>query len=133
MALNRTIAVRASSAMNLGASGGTATSSAFTNRDCRGLSFIIKNTAGSGSSPTLTVKLQENLAGAGWTDVAGATTAAIAGGTPGTATVVVYPGMTAGTNTGVSRPVGKTFRLHYTIGGTSTPTVTFSADVQLHA
>ena len=132
MAQNRTIAVRASSAMNLGASGGTSYSSTYSNRDCRGISVIVKNTAGGGSSPTLVAKLQEYVAGAGWVDVTGATTASIAGGTPGTATFVVYPGQTVGSNTGVSRPLGKVWRIFYTIGGTSTPTVTFTVDAQLH-
>lgn len=127
MAQNRTIAVRASA--SLGSAG--AQSSAFTNRDCRGIIVTVKNTAGSGSSPTLTVKLQEYVPGAGWVDVTGATTAAIAGGTPATTTLVVYPGCIASANAVVNRPLGKTWRLDYAIGGSSTPTVTFSVDAQL--
>ena len=129
MAQNRTIAVKASGAV--GAAGGN--SATYTNRDCKGVTVIVKNTAGSGTSPTVTVKLQEYADGAGWVDVTGATTAAIAAGTPATNQFTVYPGMTVGTNTGVSRPLGKTWRLAWAIGGTSTPTATFSVDAQLHA
>jgi Flp pilus assembly protein TadG len=129
MAQNRVIAVKASGAV--GAAGGN--SSTYTNRDCRGITVFVKNTAGSGSSPTITVKLQENVTGAGWVDVAGATTAAIAAGTPGTTQFTVYPGMTVGSNTGVSRPLGRTWRLAWAIGGTATPTGTFSVDALLHA
>lgn len=128
MALNRSIAVKASAAV-----GTSAASDTFTNRDCRGLSVIVENTAGSGTSPTVTVKLQEYVAGAGWVDVTGATTTAIAGGTPATNTFVVYPGCIASANAYINRPLGKVWRLYWTIGGSDTPTVTFSVDAQLHA
>jgi hypothetical protein len=127
MGLARTIAVKAS-----GAVGATGNSADYTNRDATGITVVVKNTAGSGTSPTVTVKLQEYYAGAGYVDVAGATTAAIAGGTPGTTQFTVYPGMTVGSNSGVSRPLGKTWRIVWTIGGSATPTVTFSVDATLH-
>ena len=79
MPQNKTFAIKASSAV--GSAGGN--SATFTNRDSRGVTIVVKNTAGSGTSPTVTVKLQENVPGAGWVDVTGATTAAIAAGTPG--------------------------------------------------
>lgn len=129
MALNRTIAVKASGAV--GAAGGN--SPTYTNRDASGVTVIVKNTAGSGTSPTITCKLQEYLAGAGWVDVPGATTAAIAAGTPGTTQFTVYPGMTVGANTGVSRPLGKSWRIAWAIGGSATPTGTFSVDAHLHS
>jgi hypothetical protein len=128
MALNRTIAVKASAAVTA-----SAASSTFSNRDSRGITVKVKNTAGSGTSPTVTVKLQEYTVGAGWVDVTGATTAAIAGGSPATTEFTVYPGMTVGSNSGVSRPLGKSFRLYWTIGGSNTPSVTFSVDAELHA
>ena len=124
-----TMAVRDSA--SLGAAGEN--SRRLTNNTSRGIAVIIKNTASTGTSPTLTVKVQEWTSGAGWTDIAGAVTAAIAGGTPATTTLVVYPGVTVAANAAVSRPVGKFFRLSYAVGGSATPTVTFSADVQLLA
>jgi hypothetical protein len=128
MALSRTIAVKASG--SVGAAGGN--SSTYTNRDCKGVTVVVKNTAGSGTSPTITVKLQENYSGAGWVDVTGATTAAIAAGTPGTTSFTVYPGVTVAANAGVSRPLAKTWRLAWAIGGSATPTGTFSVDANLH-
>lgn len=129
MGQNRTLVLKASGAV--GAAGGN--SATFTNRDGRGVTVFVKNTAGSGTNPTVTVKLQENVPGAGWVDVTGATTAAIAGGTPGTTAFTVYPGVTVASNAGVSRPLGKVWRVAWAIGGTSTPTVTFSVDAQVHA
>ena len=125
MGVSRAIAVLPSTTLNLGATGNSAT---YTNRDCRGLLVAVKNTAGGGTSPTLTVKLQEYFDGAGWVDVAGATTAAIVGTTPGTTTFVVYPGVTAAANAYVNRPLAKSWRLAWTIGGSATPTVTCSVD-----
>lgn len=128
MGQNRTIAVKASGAV--GAAGGN--SVAFTNRDCRGVTVVVKNTAGSGTSPTITVKLQENVAGAGWIDVTGATTAAIAAVTPATTYFTLYPGVTVASNVGISRPLGKSWRVAWAIGGSATPTGTFSVDAELH-
>jgi len=102
----------------------------------RGLILTADITASTGTSPTLTVKLQEYLpqaaAGAGrWVDVTGATTAAIDAGTPGATSLVVYPGCIAATNTYVNRPIGEHFRYVATVGGTSTPTVTCSIHAQM--
>jgi hypothetical protein len=134
MGQTRLIAVLpAGTVLNYGATGGTGNSASYTNRDCRGVAITVKNTAGAGTSPTLTVKLQEQFSGAGWVDVAGATTAAIAAGTPATTTFVLYPGVTVAANAGVSRPLAKAWRLFYTIGGTATPTVTCSIDAALLA
>ena len=73
MALNRSIAVLAETEVTA-----SSNSSSYTNRDCRGVAVIIKNTAaGAGSSPTLTVKLQGYVTGAGWVDITGATTTAL--------------------------------------------------------
>jgi len=107
-------------------------SAGYGNANCRGVTITVKNTAGSGTTPTLTVKLQEYTAGGGWVDVTGATTAAIAGGTPGTTSFTVYPGVTVAANAGVSRPLGRTWRVAWTIGGSATPTVTASIDAVLH-
>lgn len=128
MAQARTIAVKASG--SVGAAGGN--SATYNNRDCSGVTVVVKNTAGSGTSPTITVKLQEYADGAGWYDITGATTAAIAAGTPGTTYFTVYPGVTVASNVGISRPLGKTWRLAWAIGGSSTPTGTFSVDAVLH-
>jgi hypothetical protein len=102
----------------------------------RGLILVVDVTAATGTSPTLTVKLQEYLpqanAGAGrWVDIAGATTAAIDAESAGATSLVVYPGCIAATNTVVNRPIGEHFRYVATVGGTSTPTVTCSIHAQM--
>lgn len=127
MGRNLLVAVKASGAITANGN-----SNVYNNADCRGVTVIVKNTAASGTNPTLTVKLQESVPGAGWVDVPGATTAAIAGGTPATTQFTVYPGMTVGTNTGVSRPIGRQWRVAWTVGGT-TPSITASIDAILHA
>lgn len=124
MGLNRTIAVKAS-----GAIGASTNSTDLTNRDCAGVMITLKTTAVSGTNPTLDVKVQELLPGAGYVDITGATFAQVTGA--GTQTLIIHPVLTAAANTIVKRPLGRTWRLVYTIGGTATPTVTFSVDAQL--
>ena len=124
---NRRIAVRPVAA--LGAAGDN--SASYVNRAHRGVEVTVKHTAASGTNPTLTVKLQRHVPGAGWVDVAGATTTALAGGTPATTTLLVYPGCSASANAVVDHPLPPVWRLNYAVGGTSTPTVTFSVDAEL--
>lgn len=102
----------------------------------RGLILYADITASSGTSPTLTVKLQEWIpqanAGAGlWVDISGATTTAIDASSDSTTTLVVYPGCIASANAVVNRPVSEHFRYVATVGGSSTPTVTCSIHAAL--
>lgn len=119
MGLNRTITVFASSVIS--ASGNSVD---YTNRDAAGVTVVVKNTAGSGTSPTITVKLQGKTLSGVYYDITGATTAAIAGGTPATTYFTVYPGHTVAANAGVSAVLPRTWRVVWTIGGSASPTVT---------
>lgn len=121
---NRNFSVKASG--SVGAAGGN--SADFVNRGCKGISVFVKNTASSGTSPTVTVKLQAKSQNGDYYDVPGATTAAIAGGTPATNYFTVYPGIAETSNVSVSDVLPPVYRLAWAIGGSSTPTVTFSVD-----
>ena len=129
---NETYPLMQSATLASGANNGTKQDSG----DARGLVLVVDITAATGTSPTLTVKLQEYLpqgnAGAGrWVDVTGATTAAIDAETAGATSLVVYPGCIAATNATVNRPIGEHFRYVATVGGTGTPTVTCSIHAQM--
>jgi len=111
----------------LGASGAGST---FANADCKGIAIIVKVTAKSGTSPTLAVKLQAyDIASGDWVDVLGAST--ITFSDVGTTCLVVYPGIAVTANLAVSAICPKTWRLYYTIGGSATPTMTFSVGYTL--
>ena len=132
MAENETYPLLQSSTLASGANNGTKQDST----GYRGLILVVDITASTGTSPTLTVKLQEYLpqgnAGAGrWVDISGATTTAIDASVAGATSLVVYPGCTASANVQVNRPVGEHFRYVATVGGTSTPTVTCSIHAQM--
>lgn len=129
---SKTYTLKTTGALSSGANNGTEQD----NKGYRGLILVADITASTGTSPTLTVKLQERIpganAGAGrWVDVTGATTAAIDASSAGATSLVVYPGCTAATNVTVNRPVGEHFRYVATVGGTSTPTVTCSIHAQM--
>lgn len=101
------------------------------NKGGRGILVAVDITASSGTSPTLTLKLQEFFpganAGAGrWVDITGAATAAIDATQVGTTKLIVYPGVTVASNAAVSRPVSEYWRYVATVGGSNTPTVTCS-------
>ena len=106
------------------------------NKGHRGIILVVDITASSGTSPTLTVKLQEFLpqgnAGAGrWVDITGATTAALDATQTGATSLVLYPGCIASANAQVNRPLGEWFRYVATVGGSDTPTVTASIHAQM--
>jgi hypothetical protein len=127
MAQNRSWTVRASSTLSASDASDT-----YTNRDGRGLKIVIKNTdAGGGTSPTLTVKVQYYNAAAGWVDLAGAATSAIAADAAHTTELTIHPELTAAANDIVKEALPKVWRLYYTLGGTGTPTAVFSVDANL--
>lgn len=106
------------------------------NKGHKGIVLVVDITSATGTSPTLTVKLQEFLprgnAGAGrWVDISGAATAAIDATSAGATTLVLYPGCIASANAVVNRPVGEWFRYVATVGGSDTPTVTASIHAQM--
>lgn len=94
----------------------------------RGVRIVCVISAVSGTSPTLTLKLQAYDAASGtWVDVKGASTLAL--GATGTTEMTVYPGLTAVVNEAVNAVPGRLVRLYGTIGGSNTPTVTCSIGV----
>ena len=107
---------------------GTFTASAngadFTNYDAARGYFFLNITAASGTTPSLTLKLQAKCDTTGvYYDVPGAAFAAKTAA--GSDMLVVKPGVAAVANQAVSQPVPSTFRWVATITGT-TPSFTFT-------
>jgi hypothetical protein len=126
VAENQTYTVKTTGVLASGAHNGNAQD----NKSWRGVTLVVDVTAGTGTSPTLVVKLQERVGADTWVDVTGATTATISN-MASTAAFTLYPGVTVGSNTGVSRPLGEHWRYVATVGGTDTPTVTCSIHAQM--
>lgn len=104
----------------VGAAGGN--TGDLTNLGHRGIVLVIDNTAESGTSPTVTVTIEGKSAiGDYYTILASTALAAQA-----VTTLTVYPGITAAANTAASTVLPRVFRVAWAIGGTDTPTVTFS-------
>ena len=99
------------------------------NRVGNGAVIVVKTTAGSGTSPTVTVKLQGYANGI-WYDIPGAATAAISDMASETI-LTVLPGIAASANVTVNQAIPRLFRAYCTIGGTDTPKVTFSIQATL--
>lgn len=93
--------------------------------------FIIKNTAGAGTSPTLTVTVEGVCpeTGATWTILA---TTAIAGATPATTILKIGPGLPVTANASANDILPKQFRVKWAIGGSAGPSVTFSIAASLN-
>lgn len=91
----------------------------------RGAVFLVDVTAVSGTTPTMTVRVQYTVDGVTWHDLdtANAQTASITA--TGKHVFTVYPGTTAAANSVANRPLPSRHRLAWTIGGT-TPSFTFS-------
>lgn len=121
---NTAVSVEASSAKT--ASGNSA--SAITNHSARGVQLFINVSAVSGTTPTLAVRVQvQDPVGLGWVDLPGAVTASITG--VSLTLLTIYPGVTVAANSAISAPLPRTWRLAWTIGGT-TPSFTFSVGAQ---
>jgi len=108
------------------AGAGTFTSADLQNVTGSGVSVVVDITAITGTSPTLTVKIQgKDVASGKYFDlITGATL-----NDTGTTRMRVYPGIIqTGTTTFVSDVVPEWFRISYTIGGT-TPAVTATIGV----
>ena len=102
-------------------------SSTITNYSAKGASFVINVTASSGVTPVLVAKVQmQDIVSENWVDIPSATTSDIT--TTGQTLITVYPGLTPSTNSKVDFPLPRTYRLAYTISGT-TPSFTFSTGV----
>lgn len=91
----------------------------------KGVRLFLDITAVTGTNPTLDVKLQaKDPASDKWFDVTGAAFAQQTG--TGTALLTLYPGIKETANDEVSEILPDTWRIATTIGGTDTPTFTFS-------
>lgn len=97
-------------------------SEAFTNNGARGVRLYVTND--NANSSTATAKIQvSGDGGANWTDLTGATTAAL--GSVTGSIITVYPGVGVSANVAVSIPLGGLWRVVLTIGtGTGTSKVT---------
>lgn len=89
-----------------------------TNYNAAGATIVINMGTVSGTTPTLTAQVQGSAdGGTTWYNIAGAVTPTI--NATGVTTLVVYPGVAAVANAAVSSVIPRTWRLAYTIGGTS--------------
>lgn len=121
---NTAVSVEASSAK--AASGNSAT--ALTNHNGSGVHLFVNVSAVSGTTPTLAVRVQvQDPVSSSWVDLPGAATANITA--TGLTLLTIYPGATVAANSAVSLPLPRTWRLAWTIGGT-TPSFTFSVGAQ---
>ena len=118
--------VEASAARTASVAGATVT-----NFNSSGAVVTINVTAVSGTTPTLVGKLQFSPDNGGtWFDYDSKTVTATISAI-GTYILKIYPGLTAEVANGaVGLPVPRTFRMYYTIGGT-TPSFTFATYVSL--
>ncbi len=95
-----------------------------TNYDARGVSIVFNVGAVTGTSPTLAAQVQISLdGGTTWVNLPGAVTATI--NASGQTLLQIYPGVTVAANAAVSAPLPRTWRINYTIGGT-TPSFTLT-------
>lgn len=89
-----------------------------TNYNARGATVVINMGTVSGTSPTLVAKLQGSAdGGTTWYDIPGAVTPTISAS--GLTVLTIYPGAVAVANSVINALLPRTWRLVYTIGGTS--------------
>lgn len=95
-----------------------------TNYNASGAVIVLNMGVVSGTTPTLTAQLQGSAdGGTTFFNIPGAVTASITA--TGVYVLAVYPGVTVAANAAVSFPLPRTWRLVYTIGGT-TPSFTIT-------
>jgi hypothetical protein len=125
--------VRSNSPLTLdGSSARTASGNgtASINYNWRGAIFYLNVTAASGTTPTLTWRIQWSYdGGTTWIDydTTNLQTASIT--TTGASKLIVYPGITTTANAQLGLPLPRNFRTAWTIGGT-TPSFTFASYAQ---
>ena len=120
MAENRTVTIVSSAAL-----GATAASTPVASHGARGIIIYMEITAVSGTSPTLDSKVQAyDALGDVWHDITGAAFAQKSG--TGSDYLTIYPGIGETGNEAVSDVIPALIRVYNTIGGSSTPTVTFT-------
>ena len=123
MSINKSVTVRAPA--QLTASGQT---DLFENAHGKSAHFVIDITAVSGTSPTVTVTVEgfDPASGKYYTIIASTALSALA-----TTTLKVGPGQTAAANLVVNDVMPAKFRVRFTLGGSASPTVTFSVGASL--
>ena len=120
MADNRTVTIYSSAAL-----GATAATTPVASLGARGIIIYMEVTAVSGTSPTLDAKVQAyDALGDVWHDITGAVFAQKTG--TGNDYLTIYPGIGETANEAVSDVIPALIRVYNTIGGSSTPTVTFT-------
>ena len=103
----------------------TTNSADLANYNARGVRLFLNITAATGTTPTLDIKVQAKDSVSGtYHDLTGVAFAQQT--TTASLDLVLYPGATVTANRSVSSPLPRTWRLVATIGGTDTPTFTFS-------
>lgn len=91
------------------------------NPNCRGVVVFVDLTAGSGTSPTLTVTIQgKDPASGKYYTLLASSALAVTSSTQ----LTVYPGVTASANVSASMVVPSQWRISTAIGGSNTPLVT---------
>ena len=108
-----------------GAKIATGTGATITNANGKGAQIVINMGAVTGTTPTFVAKIQGSAdSGTTWYDIPGATTATLT--TTGVYGIAIYPAITplaasttTGTTASVSFVLPRTWRLSWTIGGTS--------------
>lgn len=108
----------ASATGDTGAKTATGNGAAQTNFNARGAIVVFNVGTVSGTSPTCVFKLQGSAdGGTTWFDIPGAATASLSAS--GVVALAVYPGVTPAANAAVSYPLPRTWRVVWTLGGTS--------------
>jgi hypothetical protein len=114
-----------------GAKTATGNGATITNVGNKGMQIVVNMGAVTGTSPTCVIKVQGSTdAGTTWYDVPGATTASLTA--TGQYGIMIYPGVattagvaTTGTTATCSMVIPRTWRVVWTIGGT-TPSFTIT-------
>ena len=119
------VSVEASSAKTV-----TGTGATITNASANGVMLFLNCTVASGTTPMLTVRVQvQDPVSLAWVDLPGAAFAVLTGVTATPVLMVIEPGLVAAANAAVNMPLPRTWRLAWTITGT-TPSFTFSVGAQ---
>ncbi len=95
----------------------------------KGVRLFVVVSAKSGTSPTLDIKVQ--VRDPETRDAVDLDSCALAQFTDtGSKHLTIYPGIAETANVSVSDHIGQEWRLYYTVGGSATPTMTFSVGAQ---
>ena len=108
-----------------GAKTATGNGTTQTNYNARGATILFQIGTVTGTTPTCVFKIQGSADnGTTWFDLPGATTASLTA--TGNTVLTILPGVTVAANAAVSFPLPRTWRVVWTIGGT-TPSFTITA------